>query len=294
MNQELNQRLIGAVVVTALAAIFIPMLFDDPVDNSGQLVSELVIPATPVNTGEESANKLPTSANQVLNKPDVGPETVVNTEEEAELSVDKQLPPDEPLDDEPQADSEAGIEQSVDEPDRPIDEPANDSSATSLDTGIVDETNKPVKTKKTIQEAESSRQKSTSKPPLEADAVVATPKKPAKKTETSLSKQTAKVKPLTTTTVNKTEKSVVKPAKSSQELSRWTIQAGSFSKKENAIALMETLRKQGLPVTLDVTKGAGNAPLYRLKVGPALEKKRAAEMKAKLDSQKIPSILIAE
>ena len=33
MNQELKQRLIGAVVVTALAAIFIPMLFDDPVDN---------------------------------------------------------------------------------------------------------------------------------------------------------------------------------------------------------------------------------------------------------------------
>ena len=37
MNQELKQRFIGAVVVTALAAIFIPMLFDDPVDNSGQL-----------------------------------------------------------------------------------------------------------------------------------------------------------------------------------------------------------------------------------------------------------------
>ena len=212
MNQELNQRLIGAVVVTALAAIFIPMLFDDPVDNSGQLVSELVIPATPVNTGEESANKLPTSANQVLNKPDVGPETVVNTEEEAELSVDKQLPPDEPLDDEPQADIEAGIEQSVDEPDRPIDEPANDSSATSLDTGIVDETNKPVKTKKTIQEAESSRQKSTSKPPLEADDVVATPKKPAKKTERSTTTQAKKVKPLPTATANKNEKPLAKEA----------------------------------------------------------------------------------
>jgi len=282
--------LIGAVVVTALAAIFIPMLFDDPVDNSSQSVSELVIPETPVKTGEESANKLPTSANQVLNTPDAGSKTVVNTEEEAELSANKQLPSDEPLGDEPEVDEEEGAVQPADEPDQPID----DSSSTSLDTGDVDETNKPVKTKKTIQEAESSRQKSTPKPPLEADAVVATPKKPAKKTETSLSKQTAKVKPLTTTTVNKTEKSVVKPAKSSQELSRWTIQAGSFSKKENAIALMETLRKQGLPVTLDVTKGAGNAPLYRLKVGPALEKKRAAEMKAKLDSQKIPSILIAE
>lgn len=289
MNQELKQRLIGAVVVTALAAIFIPMLFDDPVDNSGQLVSELVIPATPVNTGEESANKLPTSANQVLNTPDAESKTVVTTEEEAELSGSKQPLPDEPLGGELQVDEEEGIDQAVDEPDQPIDEPANDSPSTSLDTGVVDETDKPVKTKKTLQEAESSRQKLTQKPPLETDAVVATPKKTVKKTETSASKQPEKVKPLTTGPVNKTEKPVVKPAKSSSKSSRWTIQAGSFSKKENAQSLMETLRKQGLPVTLEATKG-----LYRLKVGPSLEKKRAIEMKAKLDSQKIQSILIAE
>jgi len=289
MNQELKQRLIGAVVVTALAAIFIPMLFDDPVDNSGQSVSELVIPATPVNTGEESANKLPTSANQVLNTPDAGSETVVNTEEEAELSANKQLPSDVTLDDEPEAGTEEGIEQSADEPEQPVDEPANDSSSTSLDTGVVDQTNKPVKTKNTIQEAESSKQKSTPKPQLETEAVIATPKKPVKKTETSTTTQTTKVKPLTTTTVNNTEKSVGKPAKSSSEFSRWYLQAGSFSKKENAMSLMETLRKQGLPVTMEATKG-----LYRLKVGPSLEKKRAIEMKAKLDNQKIQSILIAE
>ena len=254
MNQELKQRLIGAVVITALAAIFIPMLFDDPVDNSGQSVSELVIPATPVSTGEESANKLPTNANQVLNTPESGSETVVNTEEEAELAENKQPSSDEPFGGETEIDSEEGVEP-------PVDEPANDSSSPSLDTGVVAETNKPVK-----------------------------PQKPVKKTETSTPKQSAKEKPLTAaTTVIKTEKPVVKPAKSSSEPSRWFIQAGTFSKKENAILLMESLRKQGLPVTLESTKG-----LYRLKVGPSLEKKRALEMKAKLDSQKIQSILIAE
>ncbi len=285
MNQELKQRLIGAVVVTALAAIFIPMLFDDPVDNSSQSVSELVIPATPVKSGEESANKLPTSANQVLNAPDSGSEAVVNTEEEAELTANNSLSSDESLGGEPEADTEDGAEQAVDEPDQPIDEPANDGSSTSLDTDAIDEPGKPVKTKKTLQEAESSMKK----PPLEED-IVAAPEKPVKKTETNATKQTAKVKPLTTETVNKTEKPVVKPAKSSSEFSRWTIQAGTFSKKENAVALMETLRKQGLPVTLEATRGG----LYRLKVGPVLEKKRAVEMKAKLDNQKIQSILIAE
>ncbi len=287
MNQELKQRLIGAVVVTALAAIFIPMLFDDPVENSGQSVSELTIPATPVATGEESANKLPTSANQVLNPPDVGSKNVVNTEEEAELSENSQPPSDEPIDEEPQDDTEEGVDQSVDEPDQPIDEAENDRSSRSLDTGVVDGTNKPVKAKKTIQQTESSPKKTTSKSSVEDEAVISKPKKPLKKAEGSTPKQSEKVKPLDAATSNK-------PSKSSSELSRWFIQAGSFSKKENAMALMETLRKQGLPVTLDTTKGAGNAPLYRLKVGPALEKKRATEMKAKLDSQKIQSILIAE
>ena len=244
MNQELKQRLIGAVVVTALAAIFIPMLFDDPVDNSGQLVSELVIPKTPINTGEESANKLPTSANQVLNKSEAGSETVVNTEEEAELASNGPLPMsiDEPIDDEPE----------------PVAEPAGDEPA-AQDTGAIDKA-----------------------------------KKQAKKPEPAAGKPIAKEQPVTPEAVSKPEKPAIKPTKPSAELSRWYLQAGTFSKKENAVSLLETLHKQGLPATLETTKGAGNAPLYRIKVGPALEKKRAAEMKAKLDSQKIPSLLIAE
>ncbi|MDP3589010.1 MAG: hypothetical protein Q8R54_00535, partial [Methylobacter sp.] len=71
MDHELKQRLIGAVVVTALCAIFIPMLFDDPVDNSGQLVSELSIPAP--SSEADTAGKLPTSADQVAKLPDPEP-----------------------------------------------------------------------------------------------------------------------------------------------------------------------------------------------------------------------------
>lgn len=282
MNPELRQRLIGAVVVTALAAIFIPMLFDDPVDNSGQSVSELVIPATPVNTGEESANKLPGNANQVLNTPSPDPETVVSTEEEAELSPGRQAPPAESTGAEP----EAGEEGITPPPEEPIDEAANDDASASLDTGVIDETVKPAKTKKTPHKAETSEPEPSLEP---KNAIVATPKKPAKKTEASAPRQAVKAKPPVAATINKTEKSVVKPAKPGSELSRWIIQAGTFSKKENAQSLMETLRKQGMPVTMEATKG-----MYRLKVGPSLDKKRAMEMKAKLDSQKIPSILIAE
>ncbi len=48
MDQDLKQRLVGAVVITALAAIFVPMIFDDPIDESGKMISELTIPDEPV------------------------------------------------------------------------------------------------------------------------------------------------------------------------------------------------------------------------------------------------------
>ena len=57
---------------------------------------------------------------------------------------------------------------------------------------------------------------------------------------------------------------------------------------------METIKKLGLPVTLDTINSANNTPIYRLKVGPTLDKKRAADMKAKLDNLKIQSLMIAE
>ena len=48
MDQNLKQRLVGVVVITSLAAIFVPMLFDDPIDDNGKTISELLIPKTPV------------------------------------------------------------------------------------------------------------------------------------------------------------------------------------------------------------------------------------------------------
>ncbi|MGR9114346.1 MAG: SPOR domain-containing protein [Gammaproteobacteria bacterium] len=65
MDQELKQRLIGAIVITALAAIFVPMLFDDPVDESGQMVSELVIPEAPVESFEDTASRLPSDHSDI-------------------------------------------------------------------------------------------------------------------------------------------------------------------------------------------------------------------------------------
>lgn len=67
MDHDLKQRLVGAIVITALAAIFIPMLFDDPVDETGKIVSELTIPELPK---IDNSMKLPKNVTDVINLPD--------------------------------------------------------------------------------------------------------------------------------------------------------------------------------------------------------------------------------
>jgi DedD protein len=47
IDDTLKNRLAGAAVITVLAVIFLPMLFDDPVEKKGQVVSELDIPRKP-------------------------------------------------------------------------------------------------------------------------------------------------------------------------------------------------------------------------------------------------------
>ena len=308
MNQELKQRIIGAIVVTALAAIFIPMLFDDPIENSGQSVSELAIPATPLNSNEVSANKLPSNANQVLNVPDNESETLVNTEEESELSKDNQLSEEIPTNDDPTVNNtDEDIVVQADSKSK------NSNTPPSLDTGVV-ETHKPSISKKALPEL--TKQEPTPEPVWEEEKAIEVPAALVNTTKTKTApikvkiKSTAPIKTATPeniiskkiTTTEKplpvkaviTDKPTVVPTKQKAELSRWTIQVGSFSKKENATTLMETLRKQNLPVTLDTIKSDNDGLIYRLKIGPTLEKKRAIEMKTKLDTLKIQSFLISE
>jgi DedD protein len=144
MEQNLKQRLVGAVVITSLAAIFVPMLFDDPIDETGKMIGELSIPKVPKKAFDI---KLPKSAEEVIS-----------------------LPKPEPL--------------------------------------------------KTLE-----------------------------------LKQTA------------------------NKMVRWFVQAGSFSKKSNAVILQNKIRKQGFPVRTSLSKNG----MYKVRLGPVLNKKRAELMKTKID-----------
>jgi DedD protein len=288
MDHELKQRLIGAVVVTALAAIFIPMLFDDPVDNSGKAVTELTIPQAPANSSSTVDENLPENKAQILNRPDM--ELSVSEEEDGHANSTGEgqatKKPDGQQVEQPGTTESLTDAGSDNQESKPVDEAASKqpghNEEPSLDTGVVDEVKQPEVSQDntTVKTFEASKK-------LEQNSEISV----KKQMDMEAAPDELKVKPVTSIqkpkTVVKSKKAIVQ--KSSSKLVRYSIQVGSFSKKENAQALVDKLRKQGMPASI-VTKG----DLYRVKIGPELDKKKAAAMKAKLDSQNIKGLLTSE
>lgn len=179
MDHDLKQRLVGVAVITALAAIFVPMLFDDPVQDQGRLINELQIPEPPTERFSGTSEKLPGSADQVLALPDP---PALHTEQ------------------------------------------TDDSGSDAL---------------------------------------------PAEQTKGYSRKDAGLV--------------------------RWIIQVGSFSERKNALKLQKKLRKQGFSTFLDALGTEKNGTLYRLRVGPELNKQRAETIKSKLEKQyQLQAILVEE
>lgn len=299
MDHELKQRLIGAIVVTALCAIFIPMLFDDPVDNSGQTVSELNIPAPSV-ANTDTAAKLPGNAEQVLKSTDPEP---VTAEPPAEVIENARVA--EEMSEEPDKEhtpeslyAESEGYNSTEEPDAGLPKPqvkqvpATDAAHKNLVAKApakeIDEeafANEPVKIKKAPETVKPAPIKDV------PNAVVAK-EAPRPKYEAPAIVEQAAPKPINSA---KSLAAAVAEAKKpdAPKMVRWYIQLGSFSKKENAISLWDSLREQGVPASMDTVQ-TEHGTTYRLRVGPELDGKKAAAMKARLDRQNIKAILISE
>ncbi len=86
--------------------------------------------------------------------------------------------------------------------------------------------------------------------------------------------------------VKQAPKPVEKPAPAPEQAkpgpSAWVIQVGSFSNQENAKKLVERLRKAGLD-TMDPQPAVINGKqLYRVKVGPELDKRNAEKLLPKV------------
>ncbi|WP_292433687.1 SPOR domain-containing protein [Methylobacter sp.] len=327
MDHELKQRLIGAVVVTALCAIFIPMLFDDPVDNSGQLVSELNIPA-PVDPDTDKAGKLPSNAERVLKSADPEPLTTepvgdtlesTGAVEEVPEEAEKQARSGESLyaESEGYTREDAGTEEAVEQPiaepeenqpkphpkqasaERPLPAETGDGARKNIvpkaqvrDIKVEAMAQESAKVKKVPETVKPIIVKKTENEPLTGSKDAG----PKVSTYADATKQSALKQPNTAkilaAAVAEAKKPTVVP-KESPKLVRWYIQIGSFTKRENAMSLWDSLREQGLPASLDTVQ-TDKGTSYRLRVGPELDGKKAAAMKLRLDKQNIKAILISE
>ncbi len=283
MDHELKQRLIGAVVVTALAAIFIPMLFDDPVDTSGKAVKGLSIPEVPAQTVPEVSQSLPENKAQVLNRSDIELDAS-EVIEEGPADANSKAPGTDVADggqaQQGMADTSKSLGADIAEG-KPIEGLApNESDPTEssgLDTGVVQEAGQLDDSQNLTNETKIPPQKSIGTPTGQSVS------KPAISEKTKAKPQ-ASEKPKTADSARKDAAKQPHP-----KLVRYSIQAGSFNKRENAQALADKLRKQGMPTTI-IAKGE----YFRVKIGPALNKEKAKEMKAKLDKQNIKGLLISE
>ena len=75
-------------------------------------------------------------------------------------------------------------------------------------------------------------------------------------------------------------------------LTAWVVQLGSFSNKDNAESLNQKLRKEGYRSFVEPLKQK-NTIVYRVRVGPELEKSEAEAINKKLkDTMKIDGIVV--
>lgn len=73
-----------------------------------------------------------------------------------------------------------------------------------------------------------------------------------------------------------------KPQSTAGKPGAWVVQLGSFSSEQNAVALRDQLRAKGYKASVEKTK-SGAASLYRVSVGPELERARAEALRDALE-----------
>lgn len=270
MDQELKQRLIGAAVITALAAIFVPMLFDDPIDETGKSINELKIPDMPAKAQDVEIMPLPEKAEDVA--------TAAQVERPAL----------------PHSAQSSAIEEPADEAD--MEAPRPKARLTDKQTAIAAHKAQPLVADEDVAEAEDvasapktaepikATVKSVAAPIAAAPAVVATkPPKAVIKMPDAVSE--APIKPAVPAAA-----SAPAPVGGDSATTRWYLNAGSFTQKANAQTLLDTLKQQGFAATLkEVSSDKGM--VYKVRVGPMLDKIKAQAVKAKLAQININSFV---
>ncbi len=244
MDNQVKQRVIGAVVLVALAVIFVPMLLEKPDSDLGPVGSNL--PEQPDQTVQDRIEPLTLPeppaeeepAQVVLDQPPAGAHTTGDVAGQMQGTVPA-----------PGAEAAAPVEPALPAP---------------VTTAPIAPAPAPV----TPPAAAPAAQPPAATPaPVQQAAPVAVTPAPAAPTTTP-------AKPVTSTQTD----TAAKP------LSGWVVQLASLASKDNALALRERLRGLGYTAFVEeITTAQG--VLYRVRVGPELERGNAEALRNRLEQQ---------
>ncbi|WP_347988984.1 SPOR domain-containing protein [Methylomonas sp. AM2-LC] len=262
MDQELKQRLIGAAVITALAAIFIPMLFDDAVDEVGKEVNMLTLPPIPTKEQEVEIAPLPDKTEDIVTETTAPTEkslksAPVMTEDDGEASVAP-----------PKHITHLSSNNKVSESAAKVTQ-AHPSS------GAIGDDDQPV--------AEAEDVMPLAKPVKPVTPAVI-PAPPVNATAPKI------LKPVSKPVENTAVETIAKPGTGNDTGTRWYLNAGSFSQKANAVALQDSLKQQGFATTLKEI-GSDKGIVYKVRIGPMLDKAKAQAVKNKLSQINVNSFV---
>ncbi len=265
MDQELKQRLIGAAVITALAAIFVPMLFDDPVDETGKSINELKIPELPEKMQEVEIMPLPEKVEDVA--------TVAPAEKPAKSA--------------PAVIDEEAAEAAIEAPRPHTRLSAKDTVATAKRLNAIEPDEGAVHADADAPVAEAEDFRPVLKPAKQSAPIMQTP--PATNTAPKILKPA--VKPVETPPAEVPTKPAAVAAPAANESgTRWYLNAGSFSQKANAVSLQESLKQQGFAASVKEVAG-DKGTVFKVRIGPMQDKAKAQAVKNKLTQINVNSFV---
>jgi len=323
MDEQLKHRLVGAAVIMLLAVLIVPMFFEDKTPKDSATLPDAIqekaleLPADTRDAPEESAkprpSKEPAAKAQVksqkyevvsLDEAPPGKPPKTGIQPSPDLSARDSVP-ESPVESAAIPDDTIGV-------DRPSPRIAPKPPAGKQKNNVAASPGEPAD----IRGVSGSRYKlkpTTEAPSPPSDAAIATRKNtsaaagtkpgavglpppatrntaspaarsgdlPPKKPSVAATDNSAKASKKTNTAAAVAPK---KAQASSASGGRWTVQAGTFADESNARKLVEKLQKRNLPVRIHAAEGS-SGKVYRVTVGPSLDRVRAEQIQKQLSSQ---------
>ncbi len=237
IEDGLRNRIVGTVVVTILAMIFLPMLLNEPKEE-GQEIASLELPQKPQDSMSLTGTILPDSPEDVTGQPS----------------------------------SEQQIKQNPQQP------------AANATTTVP----------KVSQQQQTDASATAQNPQSEIVKTANTQVKTPPKTETTPTISAATLENAKKLQPPRLDSPPANTSANASQGKRWFIQVASFSDQENANAFRDKLRRQGFPATVD-SVWSKNKRIYRLRVGPELNRQRAETIKNKLNRlNNVKSIILSD